>query len=60
MVAYTSSDSDDKDLGIPPPAAPPMPPHSHDYEASGLEQKFYDHFFSEEYEVDLVELAALR
>jgi hypothetical protein len=25
-----------------------------------LEQKFHDHFFSEEYELDLVDLAALR
>jgi hypothetical protein len=35
LVADTSSDSDDEDLGIPPPP-PHVPPHSQDHEAGGF------------------------
>jgi hypothetical protein len=37
----------------------PLPPNSI-YSWGHLEQKLHDHFFSEEYELDLIDLVALR
>jgi hypothetical protein len=34
LVADTSADLDDDDLGIPPPS-PPVPPYSYDHEVGG-------------------------